>query len=98
MLLWNSITLDSKPSSFPSDVKQAGVFLADIDKTFTTKGDAMPDNGFNLGFARTKYIHSVGTVGKVKFVSNGKHEFSGIFKGADYGLIRMSVAVKPGGS
>jgi len=72
------------------------VFLADIDKTFTTPGDAMPADG--LGFTRTKYIHSVGTVGKVKFVSNGKHDFSGIFKGADYGLIRMSVATKPSGS
>ena len=48
-----------------------------------------------FGSTRTKFIHSVGTVGKVKFVSNGKHEYTGIFKGADHGLIRMSSAAKP---
>jgi len=56
----------------------------------------MPTMG-PFGSTRTKFIHSVGTVGKVKFVSNGKHEYTGIFKGADHGLIRMSSAAKPDG-
>ena len=55
----------------------------------------MPSDRTSLFGARTKYIHSVGTVGKVKFVSNGKHKFTGIFKGAEHGLIRMSSAAKP---
>lgn len=44
---------------------------------------------------RAKYIHSVGTVGKVKFVASPKTPYSGIFKGADKGIIRLSSAVKP---
>jgi len=44
---------------------------------------------------RTKYIHSVGTVGKVKFVSNGQHPYTGIFKGASQGLVRFSSAAAP---
>jgi len=48
-----------------------------------------------LGNYRTKYIHSVGTVGKVKFVSNGKHPFTGVWEGAQHGLIRCSSAVEP---
>lgn len=44
---------------------------------------------------RSKYIHSVGTTGKVKFVSNGKHPYDGIFEGSDYGIARFSSAVEP---
>lgn len=46
---------------------------------------------------RTKYIHSVGCTGKVKFVPTASSAggFSGIFKGADQGLIRLSVAANP---
>jgi hypothetical protein len=56
-------------------------------------GDAMP-NGVLWG-TRTKYIHTVGTVGKVKFVSDGNNDYTGIFKGADHGLIRLSSAAQP---
>ena len=61
--------------------------------TFDTKGDAMP-KGFLGANSRTKYIFSVGATGKVQFVPNadGK-EFSGIFKGAGYGIIRLSSAL-----
>ena len=41
---------------------------------------------------RPKSIHSVGVVQEVKLVSSGNHPFTGIFKGADYGFIRHSVA------
>ena len=47
-------------------------------------------------YNRIKYIHSVGAVGKVKFVpSETPGNFTGIFKGADHGLIRLSSAAKP---
>jgi len=94
--LWTEITRDTTPGSFPSPAVLAGLFTADMKKSFDTDGDAMPAYGI-LG-TRTKFIHSVGTVGKVKFVSNGKHEYSGIFKGAQYGLIRMSSAAQPSSS
>jgi hypothetical protein len=42
---------------------------------------------------RIKYIHSVGTVAQVKFVSSGDHEYTGIFKGADAGIVRLSSAL-----
>lgn len=46
---------------------------------------------------RRKYIHSVGATGRVSFVPSNKH-FSGIFQGADFGLIRLSSAIQPTGS
>ena len=44
---------------------------------------------------RYKAIHSVGTVSKVKFISFGNSPYTGIFGGADYGLIRLSAAIQP---
>jgi hypothetical protein len=68
----------------------AGIFLEAMSPTFDTKSDAMPSNF--LGEIRTKYIHSVGVVGKCKFESAGGHPFTGIFEGADFGLCRLSSA------
>lgn len=63
-----------------------------MDPSFWTSGDAMKET---KGVDRVKYIHSVGNVGKVHFKSNGKHPYTGIFKGADTGLVRLSSAVEP---
>ena len=54
----------------------------------------MPSNWWGL---RKKYIHSVGAVGKVKFQTRGNHPYTGIFKGADHGIVRFSSAVNPEG-
>jgi len=62
-----------------------------MEPTFDTKGDVLPSG---ITGTRTKYIHSVGAVGKVKFVPTHS-TFSGIFKGANYGLIRLSAAIEP---
>ena len=49
--------------------------------------------------SRDKLIHSVGTTGKVKFVSiAAAYQYGGIFNRADYGLIRLSSAKKPDSS
>lgn len=47
---------------------------------------------------RTKYIHSVGVVGKCKFQSNGNHAYTGVFQGFDHGLCRLSSAAQPSSS
>ena len=55
----------------------------------SSPGDDMP---CGLLGCRTKDIHSIGTVTKVKWQSTGSHPFTGIFKGGDYGIIRLSTA------
>ena len=40
-------------------------------------------------------IHSVGTVAKVKLESSGVHSYTGIFKGANHGIVRLSLAKEP---
>lgn len=44
---------------------------------------------------RPKLIHTVGLTANVAFKSNGKHPFTGIFKGADNGILRLSLAGQP---
>ena len=66
--------------------------LYDLTKTFRHRGDELPRDPFG---ERKKLIHSVGVVGKVKFISDGNHPYTGIFKGADYGVIRLSTMYKP---
>lgn len=85
--LWSKITADKTPSKFPSP---GGIFLISMDKSFDTAGDVMPSG-------RAKFIHAVGATGKVKFVHKGG-KYTGIFQGADYGLIRLSSAAEPSDS
>lgn len=48
-----------------------------------------------FGSHRTKYIHSVGGHGKVSLNTVAGHPFTGIFKGANQGIVRLSSAAKP---
>jgi hypothetical protein len=42
---------------------------------------------------RIKWIHSLGSCGKVKFEYNdAANQYSGLFRGADYGIARFSLA------
>ena len=79
--------------SFPSKFALGGLFLEPMSTTFKFKGDAMP-KGEVYG-TRQKLIHSVGAVGKVKFISNRNHTYSGLFLGANHGIIRLSSAAQP---
>jgi len=85
---------DTSSGSFPSAATLGGIFLESMEPSFSTKGDAMPSG---LLGTRVKYIHSVGVVGKVKFVpaNSDAFPFSGIFSGADFGIIRLSCAIAP---
>lgn len=69
-----------------------GLFVESMAPVFNTVGDEM-EHGWT-GY-RSKYIHTVGVTGKVKFVMNHTSRYTGIFEGADYGFIRMSAAAEP---
>ena len=55
-----------------------GMFLENMDKTFNTPGDILPQGWHGIG-KRIKYIHTVGVVGKVKFIKNPANTYTGIF-------------------
>jgi len=88
-LIWKKVTANTSSHKF---INPAPMFLESMDPVFKAKGDIMPKA---LIGSRKKFIHQVGTVGKVKFVSNGNHKFTGILKGADQGIVRFSSAAQP---
>ena len=94
--LWAEIVSDRIPRGWPDIFESMYMVFYPMDPVFDTKGDAMGPG--MLWGSRTKLVHAVGTVGKVKFVSDpdAKAEYTGIFKGADYGIIRLSNAADPG--
>ena len=50
----------------------------------------------DLTGSRSKRVHTVGVVAKVKFETVANNEgYTGIFTGSNYGLIRFSAAIKP---
>lgn len=67
---------------FPS---QGGIFGEAVTTTFTNFADVMPSH-------RVKYIHSIGATAGVKFEAVKGHKYTGLFQGADHGLIRLSTA------
>ena len=90
--LWQQVIGAKDASgSYPNP---AGIFLEAMDPTFHTPGDVMPKEGL-FHTTRTKYIHSVGAHGKVKFIAAPNSPYTGIFKGANHGIVRLSSAAKP---
>lgn len=89
---------------FPELFKQApyistthgrpGSELASEEPSFS---DEMPWNfGFffhndeNVVGRRKKLQHTLGVVGSVRLESTGNHDYTGLFTGADYGVVRLS--------
>ena len=91
--LWQQVTSNTKSNRWFSTIEFAGVFLESMKPTIDWVGDTF-ENGW-MG-PRNKYIHSVGNTATVKFVKSSNSEgYTGIFEGADYGIIRLSAAVQP---
>ena len=74
---------DTSTGQFFDGIASLPLFLQDINLTFDTVGDAMPLN-------RVKILHPTGVTALFKFVSYKNHDFTGGFKGTDYGILRIS--------
>ena len=85
--------MDTTSDKWMSTPKVAAIFTESMVPTFLTQGDELPKG--QLYGTRAKYIHTVGSVGKVKLVSTGDHPYTGIFTGADHGFARLSFAAQP---
>lgn len=83
--LWKSVNSNTDKGAF--GLKELGM-LADLESTFYHEGDVFAWNN-------VKTSHQVGAVGKVKFVPNSANSYTGIFKGADHGLVRFSNPLRP---
>jgi hypothetical protein len=88
--LWNSRILKSKYDQLPplKKIDIVALFLTALKTKMDRQSDEAPINW-------KKAIHAHGSVAKIKFIPTNNTSFSGLFKGADYGLLRLSVTGDP---
>jgi len=89
-LLLQKVASDTSSGAYPAALNVlTGILGESVMLTFDSASDVFPE-------PRTKYIHSVGVVGGIRFDSHGGHPYTGLFEGATSGLVRFSSAKEPG--
>ena len=87
-ILFNNCLENSSPADWFSSFRMLGLLVESMCPTLTARGDEMPEG-------RQKYIHTVGAVAQVQWQDLGGHNYTGLFTGADYGIVRLSLASEP---
>lgn len=87
--IWAKVT----ESQVEGDTHLAMALVVDKGAVFDTPGDEFACGG--IFGCRVKTVHSNGNVAKIQWLDQGGHSYTGMFKGADYGYVRMSAAVPP---
>jgi len=83
------VNKDKDSSTYPKLLNVlTGIMGESVQVSFDASADVFP-------VKRTKYIHTVGVTGGIRFDSTGDHPYSGLFKGAEHGVIRLSSAKDP---
>lgn len=72
-----------------------GIMGESVKETFEASADVFPHLQTDK---RSKWIHSVGATGGVRFESTNDHPYTGLFQGAEHGIIRFSSAKAPDSS
>merc|ERR1712130_932326 len=84
--IWENCAADQTSAPWLSMLEVGEIMFESMCPTFNTEGDQLPLGW--TGNVRQKYIHSVGTVGKVEWVDMGGHPYTGIFQGASQGIAK----------
>ena len=90
--IWNDLIIPTTYQRLP-DLEGLDIFgftRADMKVTVQRISDEMPTG-------RTKYIHKRGAVAAVVFEAEPGSQFTGLFQGAQCGLLRAGLAIAPGG-
>merc|ERR1712072_1384771 len=77
---------NSQSGHYPSTAELAGIFTESVRTSFDSSSDVFSEPN------RKKLIHSVGTVAPIKFVATSGSRYTGLFQGAEHGLVRLSSA------
>jgi len=88
--LWEQRILPSRYERLPplEKIDVVGLFLTALRKKMDRRADEAPRRW-------KKAIHAHGSVAKIRFVPSAHTRFTGLFQGADYGLLRVSVTGDP---
>lgn len=87
---WHNRILPSQHQQLPplEKIDVLGLFLTPLRTKMDRQSDEAPSHW-------KKAIHAHGSVAKIKFIATDNTPFTGLFKGADHGLIRLSVTGDP---
>jgi len=95
-IIFANILEDTSSSDWFSLLEMPGIFVESMCPSFRAKGDQLPwEEGLIFSGWRNKYIHTVGAVGQVEWRNLGDHAYTGIFEGAEHGIVRFSLAKEP---
>jgi len=86
--IWSRVTADTTSHPWPSLLQLSHIYIESMSPTVDYVSDEFPDG-------RSKLIHSVGAVAQCAFKYNRAGNYTGLFEGADHGIIRMSSALEP---
>ena len=82
-LIWSRVIEDRTPERFFVGAEFKGTFEQDFNLTFDVVTDTMP-------VGRIKKTHPRGTTTKVEFIPAPDTPYTGMFRGAKYGIMRIS--------
>lgn len=86
------VNADKVSGHYPPQLEVlTGIMGESVMVSFDASADVFP-------LKRTKYIHSVGVTGGIRFDSTGDSKYTGLFKGAEHGIVRFSSAKQPDSS
>ena len=86
-VVWRNILSDVQREDFFVGPELTGLFNHDMNLTYDTISDSMP-------VGRVKMTHPVGTHTKIEFIAHKDTPYTGIFRGAEHGIMRISETVK----
>lgn len=88
--LWENKILQSKYDKLPplQGIDVIGLFLTRLKNKMDWLSDETPPKW-------KKAIHAHGSIAKIKFMPTADTPFTGLFQGADYGLLRLSLLGDP---
>merc|ERR1739838_522250 len=89
-MIWENVISNTSSSRWWSVLR---ILSEPICPFLLQKGDQKPVTG--TGHSTKKFFHPIGNVAKIKFVSSGDHPYTGIFRGANNGIARLSLAEEP---
>jgi len=93
--IMDNVLANTESAEWFGTLEAAGLMTERMCPTFSETGDELPWEGLISHGHRKKLIHSVGVVGAIEWKSVGNHPYTGVFKGSEHAIIRMSLAKQP---
>ncbi len=82
-LIWKHVLVDERRERFYKGFEFESLFDQDMNLSYDTVSDSMPKN-------RLKKTHPVGLTAKIELIAAPDQPYTGLFKGAKYGIMRIS--------